>query len=317
MKSTMRELNATANLSRRQFLTGTAVTLGTAALPAQDPVFSSDVKVVSLLATVLDKSGAIVRTLTKEDFAVSENGKPQEIKYFSRESGLPLTIGLLVDTSMSQLKVLNSERAASFRFVDQVLRENMDQVFVMQFDMSVQLRQPLTNSRRMLEESLSLVDTPPMQQLRAQGNAGGTLLFDSVIEAANTTMKGLHGRKAAIILSDGDDNGSENGVNAAIDAAQRADMLIYAILFSDVGSHGGRDAMSRMAKGTGGGYFEVSKKLGIEKIFDVIQEELRSQYNLGYVSDEPVRISEFRKVQLTAKQKGLVVQARDKYWAQR
>jgi VWFA-related protein len=275
------------------------------------------VKVVSLLATVLNKSGTIVRTLTKDDFAVAENGRPQTIKYFSRESDLPLTIGLMVDTSMSQRRILDAERSASYHFLDKVLRETKDQVFVMQFDMSVQMRQPLTASRKQLDDSLALVDTPPMKDLQMQGSAGGTLLYDAMVEASNKTMKSLHGRKALIVLSDGDDNGSQNDVVATIDAAQRADTLIYSILFSDVGSHGGRAAMSRMARETGGGYFEVSKKLPIDQIYDVIQDELRSQYNLGYVSDEPVHISEFRKIRLTTSQKGLVVQARDKYWAQR
>jgi VWFA-related protein len=301
-------------ISRRQILLAGA-SLGW--LRGQDVTFTSDVKVVSLLATVLNKSGTIVRTLTKDDFAVAENGRPQTIKYFSRESDLPLTIGLMVDTSMSQRRILDAERGASYHFLDKVLRETKDQVFVMQFDMSVQMRQPLTASRKNLDDSLALVDTPPMRDLQMQGSAGGTLLYDAMVEASNKTMKGLHGRKALIVLSDGDDNGSQNDVVAAIDAAQRADTLIYSILFSDVGSHGGRAAMSRMARETGGGYFEVSKKLPIDQIYDVIQDELRSQYNLGYVSDEPVHISEFRKIRLTTSQKGLVVQARDKYWAQR
>jgi VWFA-related protein len=308
-------LNSVIIMLRRRSLPASLVLFQI--LYAQDATFTSDVKVVSLLASVLEKNGAIVRTLGKDDFTVTENGKPQTITYFSRETDLPLTIGLMVDTSMSQRKVMEVERAASFRFLDEVLRETKDQVFVMQFDMSVQMRQPLTSSRKKLEESLSLVDTPPMSELRAQGNAGGTLLYDALIEAANKTMKPLHGRKALIVLSDGDDNGSENGIGAAIDAAQKADTLIYSILYSDVGSHGGRAGMSRMARETGGGYFEVSKKLGIDQIYAVIQDELRSQYNLGYVSDEPVHISEFRKIALTTHQKGLIVQARDRYWAQR
>jgi VWFA-related protein len=286
-------------------------------LAAQDVTFTSDVKVVTILASVRDKSNAIIRNLTKDDFSITENGKPQKIQYFSRESDLPLTIGLMIDTSMSQRRVLDKERSASFEFLDQVLRETKDQVFVMQFDMSVQMRQPLTSSRKRLDDSLSLVDTPPMKELMVQGSAGGTLLYDAIVEASEKTMKSLHGRKALMVLSDGDDNGSQNTVASAIDAALRADTLIYSILYSDVGSHGGRTSMMRMAKETGGGYFEVSKKLPINQIYSAIEDELRSQYNLGYVSDEPVHISEFRKVHTVTAQKGLIVQARDKYWAQR
>ncbi len=281
-----------------------------------DPVFKLDIKVVNILANVLSRNHEIISNLTKNDFTVLENGRPQTIRYFVRQSDLPITIGLMVDTSMSQQRVLNAERGASFRFLDQVLRESKDHVFILQFDLNIQFRQPLTSSRRDLDSALSFVDTPTRKQLMAQ-SGGGTLLFDAVITASNDVMKTQTGRKALIILSDGEDFGSEASLSDAIEAAQRADTLIYAILFSDSNSAEGRRAMVRMAKETGAGFFEVSKKQGIEQIFDIIQDELRSQYSLGYVSDVPVRISEFRKIQLMTKQKGLTVQARDRYWAKR
>jgi VWFA-related protein len=295
------------------------VSVGT---PAQDePTFSTDVKVVDILATVRTKAGQIVNDLTKEDFSVAENGRPQVLKYFSRESDLPLTIGLMVDTSMSQAKVLKSERSASFEFVDQVLREGIDKVFVTQFDMTVLTRQELTSSRRALEESLPYVDTPSKNELRAQ-RGGGTLLFDAVVKASREIMNGQRNRKAMIILSDGGDNGSEETLQSAIEAAQRADTLIFSILFADSGFYGGyggdgKNVMMRLAKETGGSFFEVSKKLSIDQIYGIIEQELRSQYNLGYVSDQPVRVSEFRKLQLAVDRKDLIVQARDRYWAQR
>jgi VWFA-related protein len=287
-----------------------------------EPTFSTDVKVVNILATVRTKSGEIVRDLAKDDFSVSENGRPEAIRYFSRESDLPLTIGLMVDTSMSQGKVLDKERSASFQFVDQVLREAKDKVFVMQFDMAVLTRQPLTSSRRDLEESLPYVDTPSKNELQAQ-RGGGTLLFDAVVKASREIMSNQRNRKALIVLSDGGDNGSDETLASATEAAQRADTLIYSILFADPGYYGGfgggegKTAMIRLAKETGGSFFEVSKKQTIQQIFGIIEQELRSQYSLGFVSDQPVRVSEFRNLQLVAKRKDLVVQARDKYWAQR
>ena len=290
--------------------------------PGQDEAtFSTDVKVVDILATVRTKSGQIVNDLTKDDFSVAENGRPQVIKYFSRESDLPLTIGLMVDTSMSQARVLQSERSASFQFVDQVLREGIDKVFVTQFDMAVLTRQELTSSRRALEESLPYVDTPSKNELKAQ-RGGGTLLFDAVVKASREIMSGQRNRKAMIILSDGGDNGSDETLQSAIEAAQRADTLIYSILFADSGYYGGYDpggktAMMRLAKETGGSFFEVSKKQSIGQIYGIIEQELRSQYNLGYVSDQPVRVSEFRKLQLAVDRKDLIVQSRDRYWAQR
>src|SRR5580700_1329545 len=289
--------------------------------PEQDEAtFSTTVKVVNVLATVRTKSGQLITDLTKDDFSLIENKRPEEIRYFSRESDLPLTIGLMVDTSMSQARVLESERSASFQFVDQVLREGKDKAFVTQFDMAVMVRQQPTSSRRDLEQSLPYVDTPSKNELQAQ-RGGGTLLFDAVVKASREIMSTLPNRKAMIILSDGGDNGSDETLTSAIEAAQRADTLIYSILFADPAYGGGggegRSWMERLAKDTGGSFFEVSKKHGIGEIYGIIEQELRSQYNLGFVSDQPVRISEFRTLQLTAKRRDLVVQARDRYWAQR
>jgi VWFA-related protein len=287
------------------------------------PTFSTSVKVVNVLASVRNKKGAFIRDLTKDDFSVLENGRPQVVKYFSRQNDLPLTLGLMIDTSTSQRRVVESERAACYRFLDQVLRENKDQVFVMQFDLSPILRQELTSSLPKLSDALQRVDTPSMNDLRSQ-TGGGTMLYDAVLKAVTDIMSNQSGqRKALIVMSDGVDTGSEATATQAIEAAQRADTLIYSILFSDEGAYGmfgggdGRGVLTRMSRETGGGFFEVSKKFSLDDIFRQLQEELRSQYNLGYVSDTPVSISEFRKIQVSTKEKGLVVQARGRYWAKR
>jgi VWFA-related protein len=287
------------------------------------PTFSADVKVVNLLATVRTKKNEIVRNLTKDDFLLLENGRPQIIRYFSQESDLPLTVGLMIDTSMSQEHVLDSERGASFRFLDQVLRESKDKLFVMQFDMAVMLRQPLTSSRKELEEILPFVDTPTRRELSLQ-TGGGTLLYDAIVQASNTVLKDQKNRKAMVVLSDGDDHGSSATLTDAIEAAQRADTLVYSILFADsslaslripFGGEDGRGVLMRLSKETGGSFFEVSKKQGIDQIYQALQEELRSQYSLGFISDKPNEISEFRTLKLSTKQKGMVVQSRERYWA--
>jgi VWFA-related protein len=277
-----------------------------------EPTFTASVKIVDVLASVREPGGRIVRDLAKEDFVLLENGRPQQIRYFSRESDLPLTVGLLVDTSMSQEKVLNAERAAILRFLDQVLREDRDQVFLMQFDMGVQLRQKLTSSRRALAEVMNYVDTPTRNELRMQVG-GGTLLYQAIYQAVTEVLAERRNRKALIVLSDGEDFGSEKTLAETIDAAVKADTLIYTIFFTDGGGDG-RAVLRRIAKGTGAGFFEVKKKLSIEQIFDQIQEELRGQYSLGFVSDQPVRLSEFRTLRLTVR-KGLNVQARERYLA--
>ncbi|MGA3039902.1 MAG: VWA domain-containing protein [Bryobacteraceae bacterium] len=302
-----------------------AALLGFQHAAAQDeqPTFKSEVKVVNVLASVRNKKGAFIRDLGKDDFSVSENGRPQTIRYFSRETDLPLTIGLMIDTSMSQKRVMEAERIASYTFLEQVLREKKDQVFIMQFDLSPILRQELTSSFLKLSDALQRVDTPSTYDLRSQ-TGGGTMLYDAMFKASREIMQKQTGRKALIVLTDGVDTGSEVSIADAIEAAQRADTLIYSILFSDEGYYGlfsggadGRNVLMRMSRETGGGFFEVSKKASLDNIYTQLQEELRSQYNIGYESDQPVSISEWRKIQLTTHQKGLVVQSRGRYWAQR
>jgi len=310
--------------TRREVLRSAAALCGVESARGQNqPVFSTDVKVVNVLATVRNKTGSLAGGLSQEDFSLSEDGRPQTIRYFARESDLPLTLGLMVDTSASQRRVLDAERGASMRFLDQVFRENKDHVFIVQFDTSVQIRQPLTSSVRKLDEAMAYVDTETVRQLRMQGG-GGTLLYDAVASACDEVMRKQSGRKALIVLSDGVDFGSEGTLKDAVEAAERADTLIYSILYSDPGAYGifggggdGKRVLERMANDSGGSFFEVSKKQTVDSIFDILQEELRNQYNLGYVSDKPVTLSEFRAIHLTVRQNGLVVQARHQYWAQR
>ena len=327
---------------------------------AQDTTFSTDVKVVNVLATVRNKQGQIVQNLKQDDFTLQEDGRAQTIRYFSKETDLPLTLGLLIDTSMSQRRVLGQERTASYRFLDQVLREEKDMAFVLHFDREVELLQDLTSSRKRFETALTDLETPqPVQHGGGGGrgypgggggyprggrHGGGTMLYDAVLLASDELMKKQHGRKALIILSDGVDTGSKTSLTSAIASAQRADTLVYSILFADEEGYGrgggfggggrgmgrrggypggrfpqnrpdGKKILQQISKETGGGFFEVSKKQPIEQIYSRIQEELRNQYSLGYTSDKAD--AGFRKITLAVKQKGLVVQARDGYYAGR
>ena len=307
------------SFSRRAFLFSA---LAGGAFAQQDPVFSTEVKVVNVLATVRNKKGGIVTDLGKSDFAIAENGHPQSIRYFARETDLPLTIGLMVDTSASQRKVIEAERGASFQFFDQVLRQNKDLAFIMQFDSAVQVMQALTGNVHQLSEALAYVDTETMRQLRIQ-NGGGTLLYDAVAQASKDIMSARQGRKALMLLTDGVDVGSYGTIEDAIEAAQRADTLVFSILYSDAGAYGflggtnGKKVLERISNETGGGFYEVSKKRPIEQIFSEIETELRSQYSLGYVSDQPYTYAQFRALRLTVTPKDLVVQHPQRYWAHR
>ena len=237
-------------------------------------------------------------------------------------SELPLTLGLMVDTSGSQRRVLDAERGASLRFLDGVVRDK-DEVFIMQFDSAVQMRQALTSSVGKLEDPLGEVDTETMRQLRMQ-HGGGTLLYDAVVRASDEIMRKQTGRKGLIVLSDGVDVGSYGTLQDAVEAAQRADTLIYSILYADPNAYGvleaageGKGVRQRMSNESGGEFFRSIEEAKRGPDLRHLQQELRNQYNLGYVSDKPVTLSGFRTIQLTAKPKGLVVQARRQYWAQR
>src|ERR1035441_5597916 len=212
---------------------------------------TKDVNVVNVLATVRNKQGQIVNNLTKDDFKLADDGRPQTIKYFAKVTDMPLTLGLLVDTSLSQRRVLEQERTASYTFLEDLLREWKDKAFVLHFDSEVELLQDLTNKRPKLEAALQKLEVPSPQQSQSGGSSphgGGTLLNDAVFLASDEIMSKLEGRKALIILSDGVDQGSKVSLTRAIEAAQRADTLVYTILFAD------SQAYNNMAGGNPGGH---------------------------------------------------------------
>jgi VWFA-related protein len=329
------------------------------------PKIAVDVKTVSVLAIVRDKHGKIVPNLTKDDFQLDEDGRPQTINYFAHETDLPLRLGLLVDTSMSQRRVIDQERSASYTFLDQLMRQDKDLAFVIHFDREVELLQDFTPSRPKLQEALEKLSTPQFSSGggngggsgggggggyggggggRGQrgGRGGGTLLYDAIFLASDELMSKQQGRKAVIVLSDGVDHGSKETMAEAIATAQRADTIVYSILFADDednysrpggfgmggrGGYGGRGGrypqqerpdgkkvLEQISRETGGRLFKVSKKETMDAIYAEIQEDLRNQYSLGYTPDKGNTVG-YHKIHLVvAKQKDLVVQARDGYY---
>lgn len=238
----------------------------------QPPTISVDVKVVNVLATVRDQHGNIVNTLTQDDFTLEEDGRPQVIRYFTRETDLPLSLGLLVDTSLSQAYVLNQERSASAAFTNDVLREGKDSAFLIHFDREVELLQDLTTSRQKMVSALQLLQAPPSaDRQRGSGypgggrhGGGGTLLYDSVFLACDELLQRQPGRKAIVVLTDGVDHGSKMSLERAIESAQRTDTMVYSIYFagqeagdrhfSAGGPWGGGSRRGGGWPGGGGGY---------------------------------------------------------------
>jgi VWFA-related protein len=225
------------------------------------PTVSIDVKVVVLPVTVRDKHGEIVRNLTKDDFELQQDSRPQTIRYFTQETDLPLTLGLLVDTSMSQRNVLDQERSASKTFLDEMVT-NKDRAFVVHFDREVELLQELTADHGKLESALQLLQTPSESRETSaggdqDGSAGpsrrrsGTLLYDAIFLASDELMKKQTGRKAIVVLSDGVDRGSKESLGSAIEAAQRADTMVYSVYFASK-EHGEGDNPFGHRGGMGG-----------------------------------------------------------------
>lgn len=207
--------------------------------PDEDlPSINVDVNVVNVLASVRDKHGTLIPNLEKNDFTILEDGKPQSIKYFTRETDLPLTIGMLVDTSGSQVNLIGIEHNAASQFFSQVLHKK-DEAFLIMFGEEAELLQDYTNSARLLNDALN--------QLRPSSGVGGigpgpvptaggprgTILYDAVYLAATDKLRTEVGRKVIVVITDGVDEGSRLNINQAVEAAQKADAVIYSIEYLD------------------------------------------------------------------------------------
>jgi VWFA-related protein len=284
-----------------------------------------DVDVVSVLASVRDKKGALVPNLTKDDFTILEDGKPQPIKYFTKETDLPLTIGLLVDVSRSQENLIGIEQAAAGQFFAQVLRKK-DLAFLIMFGEESELLQDYTGSPRLLTEGL--------KQLRVSSGASGihpgpvptisqprgTVLYDAVYLAANDKLKGEVGRKVIVVITDGVDQGSRMSRNQAIEAAQKADSVIYSIDYSDPRAYGmfgggGEGELRKMSEETGGRMYKVDRRHTLDDVFKELQEEMRSQYSIGYTPTNDTKDGAYRKIDIRLANKDLKPQARKGYYA--
>src|SRR5215831_7805669 len=252
-----------------------------------------DVDIVNVLASVRDKRGGLVSNLEKNDFTILEDGKPQEIKYFTKETDLPLTIGLLIDVSGSQRNLIQIERDAASQFFGQVLRKK-DEAFLISFGEEAELLQDYTNSSRLLQDGL--------RDLRASSGVGGlhpgpvptagpprgTVLYDAIYLAANEKLKTEVGRKVIVVITDGEDQGSRLTMNQAIEAAQKADAVIYSIYYYDPSAYGGggygmirfggggEGVLRKMSDETGGHVYKVDRKNSLDHVFKELQDEMRS-----------------------------------------
>ncbi len=285
------------------------------------------VNLVNVYFSVRDKNGFITN-LHKDDCSIYEDKALQKTKNFTQEKNLPLTIGILLDTSGSQQNVLPLEQQSGAEFLKDVITPK-DEAFLISFDINVDLLSDYTNSPRELKRAIdkATINTGAgTGSITGNGNPRGTLLYDAVFLAAHDKLHQEAGRKILVLLTDGGDQGSQETLKTATEAAQKANAIIYVILIADrgfyggggfginIGDNGARD-MERLATETGGRVINVGnngKKL--EEAFDQIQDELRTQYLASFTPTNTKIDGTFRTLNITC-QPGQKIQARKGYYA--
>jgi VWFA-related protein len=291
------------------------------------PVIRVQANVVNVLAAVHDKRGGLISNLSKDDFTLAEDGRTQEIKYFTRETDVPLTIGLLVDVSASQRNLIEIERQAAYQFFSQVLRKK-DMAFLISFGEEAELLQDFTGSPRLLQAGLerlrvssgvSGLHPGPVPTI---GTPRGTVLYDAVYLAASDRLSHEVDRKAMVLITDGIDQGSRLKIEEAIKSAQKADTVVYGIYYVDPSAYGygyfggvSDSALRKMAEETGGHVFHVDRKHALPEVFKELQDEMRSQYAIGYTPTNDKQDGSFRRIDLRTKDHNFKVQARKGYFA--
>ncbi len=299
----------------------TAVASARARQQSDQDTLKVNVELVNVQVTVTDRHGKFVPGLKKEDFLVEEDGRRQEIRNFARENELPLTIALLIDTSPSVRPVFEEEKMTAANFLERILRPK-DLALVMGFDREVTLVQDYTENPRPLIRAVEGLDI-----------GGGTSVYDAVYLACKEKLAEEAGRKAIILITDGEDTTSKVKFNESLVAAHRSDAVIYGIFnaasnfFSGFGPYGRRGGgggfggsgdigtLKKYSEETGGTTFALSSQNNFQKIFDQISEELRSQYSLGYVSTNAAKDGKYRQIKIVARGSGYTVKARKGYYA--
>lgn len=273
----------------------------------QDPQIRVDVEAVNVLVTVTDENGRFVTDLSKERFIVYEDGKEQEITNFSRQTDLPLLMGILIDSSSSVRLQFKEEVDAARQFIRSVMRPG-DQALLVNFDQGTSLLHDFTSRPGILVRELN--------QLRA---GGGTALLDAVYTVSREKMMEPDRRKALILLSDGQDLNSKRSVEEALEMAHGTHLVIYAVgtsRFSASPEKRGEELLTRLAEETGGRAFFPYSVERLESSFDLIDQELRSQYNIAYVPEVRSADGKFRKIEVKVRDdKGLTIRHRHGYYA--
>jgi len=295
--------------------------------PVTGPTLKITTEVVNVYAVVEDKHHHLIPNLNKEDFELTEDNAPQEIRYISRETDTPLTMGIMVDTSPSQQRVLPIEQEQAKAFLDQVLRPK-DLVFVLHFDIEVELLQDFTADRKRLARAIDQTvinggsGGPIPSTFPTSGSGGATHLYDAVYLASTELLKNEVGRKVLILLTDGEDQGSREKINTALETAQKSDVIIYSIDISDriyymsrgMG-YSGDAVLKKLSEETGGRVIQVRNERDTAAAFRQIADELRTQYLIGYTPTNSRHDGSYRKIRLRIRNGEYKAQARRGYYA--
>ncbi|MCL6481642.1 MAG: VWA domain-containing protein [Firmicutes bacterium] len=286
----------------------------------QEPI-RVETRLVNLFVTVRDRNRRIVTDLTAKDFRVFEDGQEQKIEFFSRELSLPITLGLLLDASISVERILEGEKQAAMRFLERVLRRG-DLAMVISFDVNVDLLSDFTDSLPQLESAIQRVqiNAPLPGGPVPRSGPLGTCLYDAIWLACEEKLRREAGRKALLILSDAVDAGSRVRLEQALEAAQRSDTVIHFVVIADPGFYGfggpnGAGVARRLAEQTGGRAIFLRDEKQLDEAFEQIAQELRQQYTLGYYSSNTRRDGAFRRVEVRVNRSGLKALTRKGYYA--
>ena len=289
------------------------------------PTVKAEVDLVNLFATVRDKNKRVVTDLKQDDFKVFEDGHEEKIAFFAKEVQLPITLGLLLDTSVSEENMLPAIQDAGSRFLHRVMKKG-DEALVISFDTDVDLLADFTDDRGILDRAIRKARINTAGGGYIAGNpgpvpitGGGTNLYDAIYLACSEKLNGEAGRKAIVVVTDAEDTGSKVKLEEAIESAQRTDTVIHVLFVADRWHYGGGrpDIGHKLAEETGGRMISVSSEKKIEEAFDQISEELRSQYTLGYYPSNTSRDGKFRKVRVETDHSDYKVLARRGYYAPR
>ncbi len=297
--------------------------------PEQTPPTTLKVstEVVNVYAVVADKKKHLIADLKKEDFQVQEDGVPQQIRYFSRETDTPLTMGIMVDTSPSQGRVLGIEQEQADAFLHQVMRPK-DLAFVLHFDVDVELLQDFTADQKLLAHAIDetvinggghgVMPGP----FPTSDTGGATHLYDAVYLASNELLRNEVGRKVLILLTDGEDQGSKVKLETALEAAQKSDVINYSVDIVDRPFYGirsmgfsGDSVLRKLSDDTGGRVLQVNKTKDAAAAFQEIANELRTQYLIGYTPTNTKHNGAFRKIRVSVDNSDYKVLARRGYYA--